>query len=949
MTHTEIELPWVEKYRPSNLSEVIGHEEITNRLKNYVKTRNLPNMLFSGPAGVGKTSSAIALARELFGKNFEQNFLELNASDDRGIDVVRNTIKDFARTLAFDSDFKIIFLDECDALTSDAQQALRRTMEKYTKTCRFILSCVTPETKLTLPNETEITMQEFMKLYEEKKISLVASKAEDKIVTEQAICFTEQRPQFTGKKVLEITTDTGRKINATTEHLLLTENGWKKTADLKLGEKIIVYPSLEGTPHETRNEKVFEITDFENYYDSKIAKKYPQKNRFAELPSKEKAAILYETKGLLDKIRDSQGLTKKELEAYEIIKNAPGQISRKEIQEKMSLSRVRTAQLLKEIETPGFIERQIKGKIHYFTATEKEPFQIRNLKDAVTKIAEEKNIKISYSNIRNHLFKKTCFTNSAREFIKPLKDRNLTDITYSDNRIAALTRIFGFIYGDGHITKNGRSIIFTGNELTLKEIKKDLHMLGFSGTEITSKKLQSEINGRKIEGHTISFKLNSNSFGNLLAFLGAPKGDKILNEYLIPPWIMNGTKIVKREFLRSLFGCEGYSPKIKNKNFEEINLRMHKAEHLNKNMLAFYEQLKLLLLEFEVKTKTSIIQQEYERKDGIKTNIYALHLDSNNKNLFNFFTRIGYAYEKEKNAKARLGGEYLRHKLYALETQKEKGIQILNLLGTKSKRAIAREVNCSVDYVINQSKGKEAHLEQSFSDYPEWTQEHDAKNGFIFNSIKQIKETDAEKVMDLTCTKYHNFIANGFIAHNCNYSSKILEPIQSRCVIYRFKPLNAKDVDKQIDLVSEKEKITTEEKAKKAVNYVSNGDLRKALNILQASATLDKKITEEIVYSVSSRARPEQVQEMILLALKGKFIEARKKLEELMYEQGMSGEDIILQLYRETMNLDEKELSEKYKIELVDTIGEYDFRIVEGANDRIQLEALLAQYMKYKK
>jgi len=323
MTHTDIELPWVEKYRPANLAEVVGHEEITNRLKNYVQKRNLPNMMFSGPAGTGKTSSSIALAKELFGRNFEQNFLELNASDDRGIDVVRNTIKDFARTLAFDSDFKIIFLDECDALTQDAQQALRRTMEKYTKTCRFILSC-----------------------------------------------------------------------------------------------------------------------------------------------------------------------------------------------------------------------------------------------------------------------------------------------------------------------------------------------------------------------------------------------------------------------------------------------------------------------------------------------------------------------------------------------------------------------NCS---------------------------------------------------------------------------SKILEPIQSRCVIYRFKPLNAKDVEKQVKQISEKEKIQVDEKAIIALNYVSQGDLRKTINILQAASTLDKKITEDSVYSVSSRARPEQVQEMIIFALKGKFLEARKKLEELMYEQGMSGEDVLVQMYRETMNLDEKELPDKDKIALVDTIGEYDFRIVEGANERIQLEALLAQYMKYKK
>jgi len=137
----EIGLPWVEKYRPKDLSQVVGHADIIPRLRNYAKTKNLPNMLFSGRAGVGKTSAAVALAKELFGESFNQNFLELNASDERGIDVVRNTIKDFARTLAFDAGFKIIFLDESDALTQDAQQALRRTMEKYTKTCRFILSC----------------------------------------------------------------------------------------------------------------------------------------------------------------------------------------------------------------------------------------------------------------------------------------------------------------------------------------------------------------------------------------------------------------------------------------------------------------------------------------------------------------------------------------------------------------------------------------------------------------------------------------------------------------------------------------------------------------------------------------------------------------------------------------------------------------------------------------
>ncbi|MGQ0534553.1 MAG: replication factor C small subunit [Methanobacteriota archaeon] len=136
-----MEAIWVEKYRPTALDEVLGQDAVTSRLKAYVKSGNLPHLLFAGPAGVGKTTSAIALAKGLYGENWRANFSELNASDERGINVVRTKIKDFARTAPLGADFKILFLDEADALTPDAQAALRRTMERFSGTCRFILSC----------------------------------------------------------------------------------------------------------------------------------------------------------------------------------------------------------------------------------------------------------------------------------------------------------------------------------------------------------------------------------------------------------------------------------------------------------------------------------------------------------------------------------------------------------------------------------------------------------------------------------------------------------------------------------------------------------------------------------------------------------------------------------------------------------------------------------------
>ncbi|MFW6153034.1 MAG: replication factor C small subunit [Halobacteriota archaeon] len=132
---------WIERYRPRRLEDIKGQQEIVERLRRYVEEDDLPNMLFAGPSGVGKTTAAIAIARELYGEGWRSNFLELNASDDRGIDVVRGRIKDFARASFGGHDYRIVFLDEADSLTNDAQSALRRTMEQFSNQTRFILSC----------------------------------------------------------------------------------------------------------------------------------------------------------------------------------------------------------------------------------------------------------------------------------------------------------------------------------------------------------------------------------------------------------------------------------------------------------------------------------------------------------------------------------------------------------------------------------------------------------------------------------------------------------------------------------------------------------------------------------------------------------------------------------------------------------------------------------------
>ncbi len=136
--------PWVEKYRPRYLDDIINQKGIVRRLKQFIKDKSMPHLIFAGSAGTGKTTSGLCMVRELYGKKMAVNstYLELNASDARGIMVIRTYIKDFAKAKPpLDIPFKILILDEADNMTADAQQALRRTMEKYTKNCRMILIC----------------------------------------------------------------------------------------------------------------------------------------------------------------------------------------------------------------------------------------------------------------------------------------------------------------------------------------------------------------------------------------------------------------------------------------------------------------------------------------------------------------------------------------------------------------------------------------------------------------------------------------------------------------------------------------------------------------------------------------------------------------------------------------------------------------------------------------
>jgi len=227
---------WTEKYRPTVFDELVGQSHVTKRVRALVETMNIPHLLFAGPAGTGKSTLALIVVKTLFKQNWKENYLELNASDERGINVVREKVKNFARTKSLgEVPFKVIFLDEADALTPEAQQALRRTMENYSNTCRFVLSC-NYSSKIIDPIQSRCAIFRF-KLLEKKDIDIVLNKIAEKEnlnISQEAKETIYEGSEGDCRKSINILQSTASISPSITQDLVLTIISSAKPKDIRV-------------------------------------------------------------------------------------------------------------------------------------------------------------------------------------------------------------------------------------------------------------------------------------------------------------------------------------------------------------------------------------------------------------------------------------------------------------------------------------------------------------------------------------------------------------------------------------------------------------------------------------------------------------------------------------------------------------------------------------------
>ena len=834
---------WTEKYRPSEFKDIRGQKDIVKRVKAFVEQKNMPHLLFAGPAGVGKTTLSIVTVKQLYKDSWHENFLELNASDERGIDVIRVKVKEFARTKAIGNvPFKIIYLDEC--LEYDSKITLRDKSGEYTmKIGEFV-------------EKKDIKNSQVLSVDDNREFSFVNISNAIKIPHDPANGFYE----------LSIHDKT---IKLTGNHMLLTPAGWIETRNIRKGELVLCPLSASSVPIVEPAEPII-------YQVIGLPQEIKKKERYIT-HSPEKAII-------------------------ELLSTHAEGLSRNELTKKSGIATTKLSSLLSKSKNEYYISLLEKELVRQ----EKGVFKLNApLHDSLKQLYE---------------IKRTQRSNDEY-VITQLSSKNLYPLQHDNAIIAA--RILGHLFSDGTLSLKAKQLFFSGKDEDLRTIRKDINALGYYS-------LGNIRYSRWKNGECWSFGAYKIDLLSFFYSLGAPVGKKTAQHYNIPKWILNGTSDIKRAFLSSFFGGEGSCPKFQGRTIKPILFVQHKDIALRNELEIYLSQFKLLLSEFGINSRILISNRLYPRKDGTHALRGELRILNSRDNILRFLENIGYSYCKYKEEASKDTIQYLTWK-------KSLGKHIYSLRSVPYFAAWKDSLyysDTSYYYVTGLKKIED----------PEWVYCLSTENKkFIANDVI-VHNCDAltKEAQQALRRTMENYTQTCRFILSCNYSSKIIEPIQSRCAVFRFKPLAQEDVFDLIDHIAKNEKLSIDEKAKHALVEVSEGDCRKLENILQACAVMGTKITEEVVFEVAGFARPKEINEILELVVKNDFAKAKAKLLDTMLNYGLSGLDLIKQLHKEVWKL---KIDDLKKLQMVKECAEIEFRMVEGSDEFLQLESLLANFI----
>jgi len=751
---------WTEKYRPSSFADVRGHKEIVSRIKAFVEQKNLPHVLFSGPAGVGKTSLSLVVARELYGENWKENFLELNASVTGDTPILIRKNGKIKRT-----DFN----DLNKRYFTDGDTENRKMIDDLE-----ILSIGKHDLKV--------------------KFSKVNYLFKHKV-----------------SKIADVTYEGGR-IRTSLNHSIIVFDKCgnlveKKCEDLKKGDLLITFKTiLEGQPVK------LDLKEYKPQSHIQLRSgllKNPRINHnFDELPLDNDmgwALGLYTAEGCTS-------LNKKQTSGQLIFTVSE--------HEQNLVDRTKATFSGLNIST-----YQTKGKSG-FDRTKLSSIQLRVLSTQFAKF------------VRNNFYNSEIRRAPTKRFLSQIFDASV------EQRIEYIK---GYFEGDG----SGD----WGSVARLSSTSKDC--------------LIDAVWLSKMSGVEASY---------------FPRETRLI-------WENSKFTYVKSQLLPAELFIEA----IKNKKADCDNVRYILRHQLYSKRSG---RIKKAIAQ-KILDNTNDSDLKKRLQELVSSDIFVLKVTS-----VTFEDYDDYVYDVAVPESQMFFGGI---NPILLHNSDERGIDVVRV------------------------KVKDFARTRSLSSVP---------FKIIYLDESDALTREAQQALRRTMERYSKTAR--FIL-SCNYSSKIIDPIQSRCAVFHFKPLQKDDMIAIIDIVAQNEGLEITPEAKDALIQISGGDCRRVENILQSAAVVEKKITVDSIYATASTARPKDVIAALELAVAGKFTLARDKLLQTMLDYGLSGLDLIKQIQHEIWNL---KVTDRQKVELIEKCGEIEFRMTEGSDEFVQLEALLASFVK---